>query len=163
MILTPSLVFAIIALGCVAAAPIFDLLRFEIPDSLSIVIALAAVAYAIATPGFGWVSHLASTGLVFAVGLLAFARGWMGGGDVKLLTAIAAWTGLAGLPMQLIATAVAGGVLALVLIMTRRGLALAGVDLERAPQLFQSDAPLPYAVAIAAGTFWWAARAWPLT
>lgn len=161
--MNPALVLALIALACVLAAPVFDLMRFEIPDSLSIIIAIAAIGYGIVTPGFGWLSHLASTGLVFAIGLLAFARGWMGGGDVKLLTAIATWTGLDGLPMQWLATAIAGGVLALVLIVVRRGLGFAGVDLERAPRVFQLDAPLPYAVAIAAGTLWWAWPAWPIS
>ena len=161
--MTVAMVFAVIALASVVAAPVFDLLRYEIPDSLSIIILAAAIGYGMVTPGFGWLSHFASGALVFVVGLLAFARGWMGGGDVKLLAAIGAWTGLAGLPMQWIATAIAGGVLALVMIVMRRGLALAGVDLTRAPRLFQRDAPLPYAVAIAAGTLWWAARAWPVS
>ena len=57
---------------------------------------------------------------MFAFGLLAFARGWLGGGDVKLMTAIAAWTGITGLPLLFIAVSVAGGGLALVYAVGRR-------------------------------------------
>lgn len=155
------IILPLIALACVLAAPVFDLMRFEIPDMLSIVIAITAIAYGLLTPGFGWLSHLAATALVFAVLLLAFARNWMGGGDVKLLTAIATWTGLEGLLLQIVATAIAGGILALVLIMARRLVAMSRIDSARTPRLLQSDAPLPYGVAIAAGTCWWAAQAWP--
>ncbi len=59
---------------------------------------------------------------MFALGLLAFSRGWLGGGDVKLMTAIAAWTGLAGLPLMFLATSISGGALALVYAVGRRAL-----------------------------------------
>lgn len=154
-------ILPLIALACVLAAPVFDLMRFEIPDILSIVIVIAAIAYGLLTPGFGWLSHIGSTALVFAVLLLAFARNWMGGGDVKLLTAIATWTGLEGLLPQIVATALAGGVLALVLIVARRAVMVSRLAPDRTPRLLQHDAPLPYGVAIAAGTCWWAWQAWP--
>lgn len=154
-------ILPVLAIACVLAAPVFDLIRFEIPDSLSIVIVAAAIGYGLLAPGFGWLSHLAATGVMFALGLLAFARGWMGGGDVKLWTAIAAWTGLPGLGLQLVATALAGGVLALILIAARHGLARAGIAANRVPRLLHLDAPLPYGVAIAAGTCWWALESWP--
>jgi prepilin peptidase CpaA len=159
--ITAITILPLIALACVVAAPVFDLLKYEIPDFLSIAIVAVAIIYGLVAPDFGWLSHLASTALVFAVGLLAFARGWMGGGDVKLLTAIATWTGLEGLLLQFVATALAGGGLALVLIAARSGLALAGVDAARVPRLLRRDAPLPYGVAIAIGTCWWALNDWP--
>lgn len=155
-------ILPLVALACVIAAPVFDLMRFEIPDMLSIVIVAAAIAYGLVAPEFDWLSHLASTAIVFAGGLLLFARNWMGGGDVKLLTAIASWTGLGGLPLQLVATSLAGGVLALVLIIVRRAYQGAGTDQMTIPRLFRFDAPLPYGVAIAAGTCWWALQAWPI-
>lgn len=155
-----TMILALVALACVLAAPVFDLMRYEIPDTLSIVILCAAIGFGVMSKDFGWLSHLASTGLVFAVGLLAFARGWMGGGDIKLLTAIAAWAGLEGILLQFVAIAIAGGVLALVLIAARRGLVVSGTDSRRIPRLFQQDAPLPYGVAIAAGTCWWAWNTW---
>jgi prepilin peptidase CpaA len=98
---------------------------------------------------------------MFAAGALLFAIGWMGGGDIKLLTGTAAWVGLKGLPLQLAGVALAGGLLSLVLILVRAGCRRAGIQPEHMPRIFRPDAPLPYAVAIAAGTFWWAWRFWP--
>lgn len=161
--MTIAMILAIVAMACVIAGAISDIMTFEIPDWLSIAIAVAAVGYAAVTPGFDWIHHLAGVVLVFSVGLFAFSRGWMGGGDIKLLTAISAWTGLHGLMLQLTATAIAGGALAIIVITARKGAAMAGVDQARAPRFFRKDAPLPYAVAIASGTFWWAWHAWPIT
>jgi prepilin peptidase CpaA len=151
---------AIAALACLVAAAIADIRAYEIPDGLSIALLATAIGYGVLTPGFGWLSHGAAVLLMFGIGLLLFARGWMGGGDVKLLVAIAGWTGLSGLVGQLTAVALAGGMLALVLIIARR--VLAGRPAKTLPKLFRPDAPLPYAIAIAAGTGWWAQTAWPI-
>lgn len=153
-------VLVIVALGCLVAAAIADVRSYEIPDGLSIILLVTALGFGAATPGFAWISHLAAVLLMFGIGLFVFARGWMGGGDVKLLVAIAGWTGLAGLVGQLTAVALAGGALALVLIIARR--AFAARPPESLPKLFRPDAPLPYAVAIAAGTGWWAYTAGPV-
>ncbi len=151
---------ALVALGCVLAGAVADVMRFEIPDGLSIALLATALVYGLLTPGFGWISHLAAPLLMFGFGLFVFSRGWLGGGDVKLLVSTAAWTGLAGLALQFVAIAIAGGGLSLVLLVARAG--FAGADAARVPRVFQKDAPLPYAVAIAAGTCWWAAQAWPV-
>lgn len=160
--MTLPLLFALLALGCLVAAAVFDMVTFEIPDTLSIVILAAALGYGWATPGFEWVSHGLAVLVMFGVGLLLFSRGWMGGGDIKVLVAVAGWTGLAGLPMQLAYVAIAGGILALALIIARRGLAAAGRGPELLPKLFRIDAPLPYAVAILFGTLWWARISLPV-
>lgn len=141
-----------VAFAVVLGAAAIDVTRFEIPDSASIAVVTLAAAFGLLHPGFAWWSHLAAPGLMFGFGLLAFSRGWLGGGDVKLMTAVAAWTGLAGLPLMFVATSIAGGVLALVLMLVRRSAGLAGGGNAR---LLHRDAPLPYAVAIAAGTGWW--------
>jgi prepilin peptidase CpaA len=109
--------------------------------------------------GFDWSSHLAAMALVLTIGLLVFQLGAMGGADIKLLVAIAGWTGLAGLAQQLTAVVLAGGGLALVLIAVR-AVAAQGVAHEHLPRIAQRGAPLPYAVAIAAGTGWWAYGNW---
>ncbi len=150
------------ALLCLLVGAGFDLARFEIPDTLSILLLVGAVLFGLLVPGFAWGAHALALLAMFAVGLLLFALGWMGGGDVKLLTAFAAWTGLSGLPAFLTGVALAGGVLALVLIVARTGLKAAGRAPEAMPRLFRPGAPLPYAVAIAAGGLFWAARSWPV-
>jgi prepilin peptidase CpaA len=160
--LSIALALALVALACLAAAAAFDVVTFEIPDTLSIVILATAVGYGLATPGFAWLSHGLAVLVMFGIGLLLFSRDWMGGGDIKVLVAVAGWTGLAALPMQLAYVAIAGGGLALVLIIARRGLAAAGRPAEALPRLFHQDAPLPYAVAILFGTLWWALERWPV-
>ncbi|MFN3370481.1 MAG: prepilin peptidase [Sphingomonadaceae bacterium] len=156
--MTPADLLILGALLCLLVGAGFDLARFEIPDTLSILLLVGAVILGLLTPGFGWGSHALALLAMFAVGLLLFALGWMGGGDVKLLTAFAAWTGLKGLPLFLTGVALAGGVLALVLIGTRSALKAAGRAPETMPKLFRPDAPMPYAVAIAAGGIFWALR-----
>lgn len=152
---------ALLALALIAAAG-FDLWRFEIPDTLTIVTIAGAVLFGLGTPGFDWASHAAAGGLFFAFGLLAFARGWLGGGDVKLMTGCACWATLGSLAEQVVLIAVAGGGLALLLIVLRRALRLAGVAGEDTPRLIRVGAHLPYAVAIAAGMALWAQRHLPL-
>ena len=129
--------------GVVAAAAI-DVVRYEIPDAISIAVVVLAVPFGLATPGFDWLPHIAAPVAMFGFGLLAFSRGWLGGGDVKLMSALAAWSGLGGLPLMFVAISLSGGALALVYAAGRR-IAGHGTATTR----------LPYAVAIAAGTLWW--------
>lgn len=152
--MTAAVVVVELALAaCVTGAAINDLRRFEIADSWSIAIALLYAVHAVLAPPASLIGHLLAPMVMFALGLVLFARGWMGGGDVKLLTAVACWTGLTGLAPMLFGTVMAGGALAIVLSGLRALPMPAGV------RLFERDAPLPYAVAIAAGTAWW----WPVT
>lgn len=151
----------LLALALIAAAG-FDLWRFEIPDTLTILIIAAALLFGLGTPGFDWASHAAAGGLFFLFGLLAFARGWLGGGDVKIMTGCACWASLSSLAEQVVLIALAGGGLALLLIALRRSLALAGLTGADAPRLVRVGADLPYAVAIAAGMALWAWRNLPL-
>lgn len=151
----------LMALAVLASAG-FDLWRFEIPDTLTVLIIAGAILFGLGTPGFGWAQHAAAGGIFFAFGLLAFTRGWLGGGDVKIMTGCACWATLGTLAEQAALIAMAGGVLALVLGLLRRSLALAGVTGDDAPRLIRVGAELPYAVAIAAGMAVWALRHLPL-
>lgn len=67
---------------------------------------------------------LAIAGFVFAVMLLLFHLGTVGGGDVKLLAAASLLSAPADVPNQLVLIALAGGVMALVVLLWRfcRGL-----------------------------------------
>lgn len=127
----------------------FDVARFEIPDWPAAALLSLAVAYVAPMASGDWALHLASAAAMLAFGTLAFARGWLGGGDVKLMVAVAAWVPLAGLPALFVGIALAGGALALALMAARRLMPAA------APRaLLSPEAPLPYGVAIAAGAGW---------
>jgi Flp pilus assembly protein protease CpaA len=71
----------------------------------------------------------------------------------------AAWTGLSGLALELAFVAVAGGLLAVALGQVRRRCGNHR-DVNSADwQILDADAPLPYAVAIAAGAMIWGLQA----
>ncbi|TPE61815.1 pilus assembly protein CpaA [Sandaracinobacter neustonicus] len=152
------LLFAGIAALMLLASCVCDLRRFEIPDTISIVLLITAVLFGLVTPGFGWLSHGGAVLLMFGIGLGLFALGWMGGGDIKLMVAFAGWTGLSGLIPFLLGTMIAGGGLAAILLVARSGFRLAGFESERMPGPLQPGAPLPYALAITAGAAWWASK-----
>jgi len=142
-------------------AALADLRRFEIPDWLPIFLAVLSLASVAVAPGAfsapALLSHLSSGLVVFAAGAGLFALGAMGGGDVKLLAALALATGLPGLPGLLGPILLSGGVLAFALLVARR-LAPALWHAPRPlPALLTDGAPLPYAVAILSGALFWAA------
>lgn len=104
-----------ICAGILIWAALSDALRLRIPNNVPL--ALLALF-----PIYFFVSHgdpiegLKSVGLalaIFMVGFFFFARGWMGGGDVKLMSVTALWAGPALLPDFLAVTAVVGGLQAL--------------------------------------------------
>jgi len=123
-----------------------DLARREIEDWLNAGIALAAPAFWWADgltlwPGIAWQIGLALA--VFGLGAGLFALGAMGGGDVKLLGALALWIAPLALVAFLMRMAIAGGVLTLVMLVLHRARA-------------KPDKPeIPYGLAIAFAGLWW--------
>ena len=79
---------------------------------------------------------------VFAVFAIAFRIGAMGGGDVKMVAALALWLPPLAVLKLLVIMSLAGGVLTVAMLIRHR-LAKAGGRLE-----------IPYGVAIAFGGFW---------
>ncbi|MCW8084321.1 A24 family peptidase [Sabulicella glaciei] len=96
---------------------------------------------------------LAGATLLFLTLFLFFARGFLGGGDVKLASAIAVGLAPAAIWEFVVATTFAGGVLAILHLLLRRwGPArfpgrVGAVEAWR----IRRGAPLPYGVAIAVG------------
>ena len=127
------------------AASWTDIRAREIPNGLNLAIALLAIP-------FWWASGLALwpdvalqigvAALVFAIFALAFALGMMGGGDVKMLGALALWLPWESVLALLVIMSLAGGVLTLAM-MIRKRLARAEGQIE-----------IPYGVAIAFAGIW---------
>jgi prepilin peptidase CpaA len=59
-------------------------------------------------------------GVVFALGFAFFAAGWVGGGDVKLMTATMLWVGSEDASGFVVAMAILGGGLALLLLAIKK-------------------------------------------
>jgi prepilin peptidase CpaA len=142
-----GLALAVAALACVGGAALSDVRRFEIPDAWSIaVVVLFAAFVAVEWPMPGWWLNVVAGVVMFGVGVALFARGWLGGGDVKLLGACALWTGFEGLPWLIAGTTLSGALLAIVALTARRIIG-SGVKYRA----LEAGGPLPYAVAILGG------------
>lgn len=146
-----------IFVGALLAAAVWDLRLYIIPNTLQAAVAVAFALFALTRPPHETAMHVALGLGVLAAGAFCFARGWMGGGDVKLLAATSLWAGPPLFSPFILVTAVAGGMLGLLLLTPAYRL------LPRAASqpIFSSSrtssrlrAPIPYGVAIAIGGLW---------
>ena len=152
----PGWLAAILFLLLLAAA-MQDGWRLQISDWISAAIAVTAfVALALGGPILDLWQNFVLFAAVLAVGTFMFGRGWMGGGDIKLLAASALWFDLSSGWRLLVAIAIAGGVEALVVIGLRR---LKWPDsLRQRVLLLRRREGIPYGIAIALGVAlmgWW--------
>jgi len=134
-----------------AAAGTTDLVRYEIPNALSVALVMGFALVALSLPASVIVNHVLAGMAVFGLTSLLFATGVCGGGDVKLLGATALWMGWSNLPDFLLLMALIGAALALSLLIARR-LARSTVLVttgSRPRRLFSKNAGVPYGVAIA--------------
>jgi prepilin peptidase CpaA len=136
-------------------AAIEDLRRLIIPNALTLSLCVLWPFYVQAAPSlFGVLGSLGCAVAVFLAGALCFSRGYLGGGDVKLLAAAALWAGPSGTPALLVATGVFGGMLALILVMPPGAyiatLARAKLGPADAVEKIGEATPVPYGIAIAA-------------
>jgi prepilin peptidase CpaA len=139
-----------------------DVATRVISNQICLALALLGIAGQLAMPT-QIAQSLMIAALLFMLLLLVYTRGWIGGGDVKLLVALATGLPLTGVVQLLAITALAGGVLALVHLMMRLlpypRLAPAGSSFVRRVYAVERwrhlrHAPLPYGVAIACGGIW---------
>jgi prepilin peptidase CpaA len=152
--LVPALLLAAFPAGVIAAA-LKDAVSFTIPNWISVAIVLAffpaALAVHLPLSALGVCAMAAGAALVCGMGM--FALGWCGGGDAKLLAACALWLGWPGSMTFMLATGVAGGLLAAGLITARKG--AIGSLIAAGPgwlgRLLRPDEDLPYGLAIAVG------------
>lgn len=99
----------------VAAAMVCDLRNREIPDGISLaLLAWAAAAAVFGFHGVWWASLLTGAVLGFVLSAPLFYLGGLGGGDVKLLTALGAAIGPGWLLLVVFWMGLAGGLLALI-------------------------------------------------
>ena len=139
-----------------------DIATRLIRNEICLVLALLGIASQFARPMHVAESLVVATILLLLL-LVIYARGWIGGGDVKLLVALAIGLPLMGVVQLLTVTTLAGGVLAVVHLIMRLlpypKLAPAGSSLVRRVYAVERwrnlrHAPLPYGVAIACGGIW---------
>ena len=110
----PAVLHAMILLAAATAllfAAVHDLAVRTVPNLVSLIVATAGVALHALDGQLG--PALFGGGLVFAGAWYCWRRGWIGGGDVKLLSACALLVPPASVPELVLSTAIAGAVLAL--------------------------------------------------
>jgi len=94
------------AIGFVLLCALTDLRRYTIPNKYCLGILLCGFAYAgLNFSTFPWGAHAAALLLVFLSGALLFNFALLGGGDVKMLSALSFWVGLYDLPLFLLMVA----------------------------------------------------------
>ncbi len=143
----------IVLTALLVAAAVQDMASMRISNLFPIaVIALFGLWIAIhGLPDNGW-----ENGVHFAIALVAgmglFAMGWFGGGDAKLYASCALWFDLAAAPALLFCISMAGVILLLAMLVTRRF----RKKRVRSNPFEETEArksmQMPYGVAIATGT-----------
>ena len=157
MALHELLILALVAV--LAWAAVSDAMWFRIPNAVPIAIVALYPVYLLAGgPGLG-VLHWSLAIMIgtFLLGALLFSRGWMGGGDVKLIAALALWAGPVHFPAFLVMTSIAGGALVLVILLASRNAALnwvvgsirGALHLPVTPRTASGKSTVPYGIAIA--------------
>ena len=130
-----------------------DLLTMTISNRVSVllVIGFGVLAAATAMPAGAVLDHIGAGAAVLAVGFVFFARGGVGGADVKLAAATALWLGWSDLYDYLLCASLLGGWLTLALVEFRQ-CALPPILADQAwiARLHRIDGGVPYGVVLAA-------------
>lgn len=136
-----------------------DVTKFIIPNWLvGSLILLYPVAVWLSPVAVDWKMSIVAMLIVFAVGYGVFAMKWMGGGDIKLLTAVALWVGFSmELLLFIFTMSLIGGVFSVILWVGRKWVphVMKSTAEKPLPRILQNGAPVPYGVAIAFAFFWW--------
>lgn len=150
----------VLFIGLIALAVDSDVSSLRISNTICLAIAALYPVHA-ASAGLG-ADALAAAGAavgtaaaVFAVGTVLFGFRLIGGGDVKLMAAIALWAGPGGTVPFLITTTLAGGLLALLMTGSCRYMLAYALDAcgvrDMRDRLLGEH--IPYGLAIAAGAY----------
>lgn len=137
-----------------AVVIVFDLTRYIIPNWLNGVLLLLYPFMLWMMPGpvaWGWALLIGA--VTFAVGFAMFNFRLIGGGDVKLLAVCALWAGTGASLEFFVYTGLLGGVLSLLLVVTRPAAAWWFSRWKNAPaipRVLTYREPVPYGLAIAA-------------
>ena len=138
-----------------AFAALSDLFTMTIANRVSL---LLLATFAVVAPLTGmdlatYGMHFAAGGVVLAVTFSLFAMGGLGGGDAKLLTAIAVWCGFSNVLVEyLLYAAVFGGMLTVYLVIWRGSYfaEMASSKFVFMERLGRTDVGIPYGIALGA-------------
>ncbi len=151
-----AIVLVAILPALLAAAAVFDLTSYTIPNivPLAMIVLFVAFILAIAVNGhaMSWDNaglHLLAGAIGLIAGMAMFAAGWVGGGDAKLFAVASLWLGWDSLLEYTLMASILGGVLTVALLALRR-ISLPSL-LTKQPwlaRLANPQAGVPYGVAL---------------
>ncbi|NCY24974.1 MAG: hypothetical protein EBX37_08925 [Alphaproteobacteria bacterium] len=131
-----------------------DTTRYTIPNWLvgGVLLAYPFAVFASPLP-VDWQMAVAGAAVVLVLGYIVFTLRLMGGGDVKLIAALALWVGLKHLADFVFIVALLGGVLSIFLWAFRKLLPYipGKPKKESMPRILREGEPVPYGIAIALG------------
>lgn len=149
------LVSVIAAFSLTLFAAYSDYKLFIIPNWISIALCILYPIAVLTSPvEIDWFWSLVICGIVFVVGFTLYILGGLGGGDVKLLSALCLWAGLTSLPLFLLATVIAGGFLVPVILYReiKKMPEDSGSIRRKIKTALRARLQIPYGVAIAIGS-----------
>ena len=129
-------------------ASVSDIRYRRIPNWCVVVLLVLFIPWIFVGPEVSVLLSLAAFAIFMAAGIILYAFGIWGAGDSKLIAAVALFVGWARLPLFLFATALAGGILALVIILWHAPRVRAMLNV---PTPDAARRNVPYGVAIAVG------------
>lgn len=131
-------------------ATIQDAVQLKISNIIcGSVLVLAIIAMIVSGPRIELWQNAVVFAVVLAIGVFLFARDVLGGGDVKLFAAVALWVDFESALRLVASILIAGGILAVVIILLRL---VAPKPIVGRVKTLQPRAGIPYGIAIAAGT-----------
>jgi prepilin peptidase CpaA len=108
-----------VGVAALVAAALVDLRSRIVPNRLVLIIAVCGIGIQLlSSPGWIWLSLLASASIVVVLGLLAH-HDLMGGGDVKLIGAVALLFPASEILSLLLSVAIAGGAMSCIYLVLR--------------------------------------------
>ena len=141
---------ALVFSALLVVAAVEDAARLRISNiTVLLVIAGAVGAAIVAGVQFTLWQNLAVFAVLLVAGTPLFAAGKLGGGDVKLLAAAGLWFSIKSAAWMLVAVMLAGGVLAIVVIVLR--MFSWSENARQKLVVLRPKGGIPYGVAIAAG------------
>lgn len=144
-------IILIILYVLLAGAALQDVAMLRISNlfPIALILLFGGWLFANGVPGTIWQNGVLFL-IIVAFGIALFAARWLGGGDVKLLAAIALWFDLRGGLALFVYMSLFGGLLSLLLVFARRFVPEPARERLGWPGL-KPKGPIPYGVAIAAG------------
>jgi len=138
----------------VIIAALSDLLTMRIPNWISSALIIGFVVLGLLM-GMTWQmasAHLMTGVLALAVCFGLFSGGFLGGGDAKLIAAVSLWIGWTNAASFILATALFGGILAMMILSCRRfPLPASLMSQAWIQRIALGPGAIPYGIAIAMG------------